>query len=256
MWNKLALACLLVCVAAANGNPVVFPAACTQPDPDIKNLRWNRYVADNFTILSIDDGQGRWLYDNVESVKSWCLTRWGLPDVKFGRECRIFCVPNQALLGKLFNIDRSTAETRRPDGLHAVWLTLDDRPARTVPVQLSNVVFAEFEDRYGLKPGSTRGMAQLNATPAEIRGVMARPAGDAFATDEDAARACLMLRKEFGQDKFHAYLKAGGPDAAVQVYGYKNSDEWNSAYKRFAADLARGIAAGKTPDSYLMIRAK
>ena len=64
----------------------------TAADADLEGLRWNRYTTDNFVILSIDNNQGRWLYQNVEKIKQLSLTRWGFPQTseEFTQECRIF----------------------------------------------------------------------------------------------------------------------------------------------------------------------
>ena len=67
-------------------SPVGVPAIT---DPVLKDLAWNRYATKSFVIMSIDDAQGKWMSDNLEVIKIWCLERWGFPDFQFTKECRV-----------------------------------------------------------------------------------------------------------------------------------------------------------------------
>src|SRR5580698_5192926 len=97
---------LLLSFVGANATAqteVILPTGSASiTDPDLKGLQWNRYVAGNFTIMSINDAQGKWLAENIEKIKAWCITRWGFPDFKFSKECRVMCVPSHQLMKKLF----------------------------------------------------------------------------------------------------------------------------------------------------------
>ena len=79
------------------------PAGQTAPtDPDLKNLVWNKWDTDNFTILSLDQSQGKYLHENIESMKTWILRRWGISEkLQFSAECKIMCVPTKELMKKL-----------------------------------------------------------------------------------------------------------------------------------------------------------
>ena len=91
-------------------SPVFVSPPIEVVDPEIKSLEWNRYVTKNFTILSIDNQKGKQLAETIDSLKSLSLTKWGFPDVKFTKECRVFCVPNYNLLKKLFNLNASKVQ--------------------------------------------------------------------------------------------------------------------------------------------------
>lgn len=155
---------------------IISPVGAAAPtDPALKDLAWNRYTTKSFVIMSIDDAQGKWMSGNMELVKSWCLERWGFPDFQFTKECRVFCVPNKALLKKLFNLDDSKAEIRQTNGkieISAMWLVLDDKPSRVIPPQLTKICFAEFEQKHNVTIPffAKNGMALLNGTIPDIRG--------------------------------------------------------------------------------------
>lgn len=272
---------------------LVYPTGWAVPtDPELKNLQWNRYTTPNFTILSIDDSQGKWLAANLEKIKTWCVTRWGFPDFKFSKECRVMCVPNKNLMKKLFNLTESRCEVRRnKDGgvdMTVMWLILDDKPAKTVPIQLSQVAFAEFENTHNVKFGwyARRGMSILNGTPQDIRqhlavlGNTVNRDSPVFVsekmftmTEEDYAKAkqedqmvfdsqavalCLMLRKEFGEAKMQGFMRLSSrnnPQSVLQaIYGFRSYQHFDASYARYMRDLTNDIARGKTPDLYLEIR--
>lgn len=279
---------------SATGQPELFyPTGATVPtDPELKNLQWNRYTTQNFTILSIDDGQGKWLATNLEKIKTWCVTRWGFPDFKLSKECRVMCIPNKNLMKKLFNLTESRYEVRRnKDGgvdMTILWLILDDKPAKTVPAQLSQVCFAEFETVHNVKLGwyAHRGMSLLNATPMEIRQQLAALGNsvnrdspvfvsqkmftmtedeyykakqeDQLVFDSQAVALCLMLRKEFGEAKMQGFMRLSSrnnPEAVLlSIYGFRGFQHFDGSYARYMRDLTNDIARGKTPDSYLEIR--
>lgn len=292
--KKFLLAMTLATFGLVGGNyadqpdGVVYPTGEAAPtDPELKDLQWNRYTTTNFTILSIDDGQGRWLAANMESIKMWCVTRWGFPDFKFTTECKVVCVPNRKLMKKLFNLTESKYEVRRKDGrveASAMWLILDDKPAMTIPVPLSHICFAEFQARHQVKMGcfAHHGMSLLNGTIPEIRariGTLATRMDSTSAekmlsiTEEDyvaltpAARGffdsqamvlCLLLRKEFGEAKMQGFLRMSSrnsPQAVLQkVYRFRDFRQFDESYSRYTGDLTREVLASRTPDSYLNIR--
>lgn len=276
---------------AQDKTELVYPYGAVPPtDPELKNLQWNRYTTENFTILSIDDGQGKWLHQNMEQIRKWCLSRWGFPDFKFTKECRVFCVPNKQLMKKLFNLQESRFEIRRKNGqieITAMWLVLDDKPAKVIPTPLTQICLAEFEARYGTSVGfwAKRGMSMLNGTVPEIRGHIQQLSGMVLKDqpmfvsqkmftmteeeyfkekaenqriyDQQAVALCLMLRKEFGEAKLQGFLrissKNNAEDVMRVVYGFQSFAHFDKSYFRYMRDLANDVNAGKTPDSYLEI---
>lgn len=239
-------------------------------------LVWNRYTTPNFTILSIEDSQGKWMSDNIESLKTWCFSRWGLPDIKFAKECRIFCVPNKALLKKLFDLDSSRVEFKDNE-IVVMWLVLNDKPIEVIPNYLSQAIFMEFESKYNLKLDfwAKRSMSLLNNSTDEIRGHLI----DLFRIirskhfslqeiismnennyknltvenkdiyDCQVLALTLMLRQEFGQYKFVYCLK----NKSLNVYGFKTLEDFNKSYFRYMKDLSVDVMKRKTPNSYLEI---
>lgn len=284
----------LAMVSAAFGQSPVSHYQLPQPynqeapsDPELKNLVWNKWDTENFTILSLDAGQGKYLHDNIEQMKAWVLARWGLPDVKFSAECRVLCVPNQQLMKKLFRLDQSHGEVRRnKDGkieLSVLWLVLDKKPAEVIPPSLTLVCLAELESR-NLNVGywAVRGMSVLNGTIPQIRSQLA-PLNGVITSDDkmyfsqklftmteedwkketvekrhlfdqEAAALCLLLRKEFGQDNLLKYLSTGGGEQNfANVYGFQSFQVFDSTLKSYMTNLAQDVAQNRTPNSYLQI---
>lgn len=284
----------LAMVSAAFGQDPVSHYQLPQPynqeapsDPELKNLVWNKWDTENFTILSLDAGQGKYLHDNIEQMKTWVLSRWGLPDVKFSAECRVLCVPNQQLMKKLFRLDQSHGEVRRnKDGkieLSVLWLVLDKKPAEVIPPSLTLVCLAELESR-NLKMDywTVRGMSLLNGTLPQIRSELAPLSGviaadnkiffsqKLFATteedwkklsveqrrlfDQESAALCLLLRKEFGQDNLLKFISTGGGEQNfASVYGFQSFQVFDSTLKSYMTNLAQDVAQNRTPNSYLQI---
>ena len=257
-----------------------------QDDQLLKDLAWHRYVTSNFTILSIDDDHGLWMKNNLDDIKVWCLTRWGLPDVKFSKECRIFCVPDSAMLNKLFNLNDSKVEIRRKDGLieiTAMWLALDDKPAKILPINLSQIIFAEFEqvNHFKFPIWSIKGMCQLNGLTSDIKVDLSSLSSsklfdlesilnlqeDQFLKlsldrqkvfSSQSAALCLLLRKEFGEVRLHSFLKtshhSGSKVATEKVLGFKAMDDFQKTYVRYVNGLSKDLQERVTPDSYLTIK--
>lgn len=260
-------------------------------DPDLKNMQWNRYTTENFTILSIDDIQGKWLAANIEGIKSWCITRWGFPDFKFTKECRVMCIPNRDVMKKLFNLTESRCEIRRKDGqieMTVLWLILDDKPSRSIPVQLTAVCMAEFESRHNVRMPwfAQRGTALLNSTLPEVRAHLAGLASDLTkgtpvfpcevmftmtqddyvkqtadsrrVFDHQSVALCLMLRKEFGEAKMQGFYRLSNKnkpeDVLKLVYRFNGFQHFDSSYGRYMRDLSKDIISNRTPDSYLEIK--
>lgn len=246
-----------------------------------EEMHWNRYVAGEFTVLSINDSQGNWLAKNVGNIKSWSLNRWGFPNFSLKRECRIFCVPNSAYMKKLFGISDSQVEER--EDVLVLWLVLNDKPQKVIPRYLTQLLFLEFQKEYKTNLGYwfIVGSSSLNTTTNEIRQNLSdislkklytaqeifELSSAAFNNlDEDGKKLyikqcmylCLMLRKEFGEAKFQGFLRycvlQDAETSLQSVYGYKNYSEFQSKYLRYIKDLNLDLQNNKTPDSYLEIQ--
>jgi hypothetical protein len=263
-------------------------AFCLPPPediPEIKGLVWNRYVTNNFTILSIEDEQGYWMKNNIEGIKSWCLGRWGLPDIKFSRECRVFCVPDSAMLKKLFDLDSSKFEVRRkgPDlEITAMWLALDDKPSKIIPSYLSQVALSEFEsiNKIKLPFWCKVGISRLNRGIPEIKSDLTSIDNDKLfdmstlmnTSEEQFSKLsaekmrvfssqsellCLFIRKEFGEVRLHSFMKenfrVGSDKSVTSVLGFTGHEDMERTYLRYVRRLSSDIKNNITPDSYLEI---
>lgn len=268
----------------------------TVADKDIQGKQWNRWTSGRFVVCSLNDAQAKFLHDNLDKIKEWELTRWGLADVPMSAECRLICVDDKQLYKKLFNIDQTKVEVRR-DGngrinLIVIFFLLDDKPARTVPGPLTEAVLAEYEQAQGAKFGwwAHRGMALLNGQISDIREHLAdlhqytsndqkmyfgrglltmtedqynkETAENRRLFDNCAMTLCLLLRKEFGQDKLLQFLVAKDPEAALRrIYGFESVDQFDASFKHYMIDLTSDVVGAHkdrpvTPDSYLQIRPK
>jgi len=271
----------------AQAQDLIYPYGASVPtDPDLKNLEWNRYTAESIVVLSIDDGQGKWLSENINKIRSWCLTRWGFPESNFTKECRVFCVPNKELLKKLFNLEQSKVELR--NDMTVIWVALDDKPAKIIPPLLTQICLAEFEAKHNVKIGwwFKRGASQLNGIVPDIRqsisglSDMLKSDQPIFVSekmftmteedylkesvenrkvfDQEAIALCIMLRKEFGEAKLQGYLRIASrnnsQDVLKVVYGFSGYGHFDKQYIRFMRDLTADVLNNKTPDSYLEIR--
>lgn len=273
---------------------IEYPHGVSAPaDNDLKDLVWNRYTTENFVILSIDNAQGKWLSQNIETIKKWCLSRWGFPENsrgKFTKECRVFCVPDKTLLKKLFSLEQSKVEARKKDGqldMTVMWLVLDDKPNKTIPTFLTQVCLAEFESSNNVSLGFwfKRGASLLNGTVPDVRqhivnlSEKVRKDMPMFTSekmftlteeeylketddtrrvfDQEAVALCIMLRKEFGEAKLQGFLRMSSKndpqDVLRVVYGFSGYSHFDKQYVRFMRDLTTDVVSGKTPDSYLEI---
>ena len=256
-------------------------------DPDLRNLVWNKWDTGNFTILSLDANQGKYLHANIEQMKKWVMTRWGFPDVKHSAECRVLCVPNKELMKKLFRLERSHGEVRRDKSgkitMSVLWLVLDQKPAEVIPPSLTLVCLAELENQ-GVKVGywATRGMSVLNGSLPQVRSQLAalnaNMASDQkvyfsqklfsmteeewkketpekrLLFDREAAALCLLLRKEYGQANLHKFMQSGGGEQNFnQIYGFRGYQEFDATLRRYMTNLSNDVSQNRTPDSYLQI---
>lgn len=257
---------------------------------ELEGLQWNRWTSKNFVVLSLNDTQAQYLHKHLESIKTWIFSRWGLYDINFSAPCKLICVDDPRLFEKLFKIGRTHVEIRKENGKikeSVIFLLITDDPAHTIPVPLSEVCYLEFEQQYqaNFSWAAIRGMAVLNGAIDQIRAYILelKPVVDSnqplyfskglleMTADQYAAESqekkhlydqcamafILMIRKEFGQEKLHAFLKTHteeGPVKALATLGFKGYDDFDMVFKRYLLDITREIANKKAPDSYLQIR--
>jgi len=160
--------------------------AAPRANSSIEGLSWHRWETNNFVILSIDEKQGRWLFDNIENIKAQLLSRWGLPNIDFPKReyvkgispepgCMILCVPNKEIMQKLWRRNKPFSEVREEDGkivLNFSVLLLEDGFSKSIHKEITPICLKELEHRIGGNFGfwAYRGIAGLNRSPAQIRG--------------------------------------------------------------------------------------
>lgn len=266
---------------------IEYPTGVSEPlDIRLKKLQWNRYVTQNFVILSIDNSQGLWLKDNIEKIKTWCLSRWGFVDSDYTKECRIFCVPDKKLLEDLFHTKSPKIEIRK--NLNILWLVLDDNPYRSINEYLTEICIKEYELSSNTNLGLwfKKGASQLARSTNEIKislllvlkkiknkeilyftdelftlketEYQTLNQKDKNLFDEQAMILCLFLRKEFGEAKLQGFLRISSnndiQDVLKMVYNFNGFSQFDKQYIRFMNDLVNDVRIGKTPNSYLEIK--
>lgn len=245
-----------------------------------EKMVWNRWTTKNFTILSISDSQGEFLHRNIENIKAWSLDRWGLPNVDFTKECRIFCAPDRATMLKLFNVEEPYAEIQQE--ITYLWLVLDGKPAEVIPSALTIISLHEYELRMKRKFNwwAIRGMANLNLTYSQIKSKILSsntstfsskrmfnmtqeewqkmPNNEKVAFDLQALGLCLLIRKEYGQNNFLCIATSDGSEQQVGYFlGFNDLgnvyNEFDSIYNRYIGYLIIDVKSGKTPNNYIQI---
>jgi hypothetical protein len=248
-------------------------------DEDYKNLQWNRYVLDNFTILSIDDKQGLWFYKNLKYVKNWCLNRWGISNYDLKEECRIMIVPDKKMFKRFFNLEKNHIEFREKDDkiqIIAVWLCLDDEKDQfnEIPKVLSFICFKDMMlNKKSNKKFLEVGISFLNQSNVTIKNCLKELNSfdldflnvddqkyNKFTEDEKnefdkkSALLCLMLKKEFGEFNFLklVFIKEKSLDSINKIYGFKD-DEFFYSSKRYFIDLKNSLKNETFSNRYLNI---
>lgn len=272
-------------------NPVELREVVDSAVPkEIEGLQWNRWTSKNFVVLSTTDAYAEYLNQHLELVKTWILARWGFFDIDFSVPCKVICVDDPTLFARLFKIKETKVEVRKDSQGKIketiIFLLANDTPSRALPAPLTEVIVAEFGEKYDSKFGwwTYRGMAILNGSVGQIRRSIASinshietndylyfsqglmettqeeymklSKDDQNLYDSSAALLCLMIRKEFGQDKFHQFLKesvSSPAQAFKKVLGFKSFDDFDKRFKKYMSDLSRDVTENKTPDLYLQI---
>ena len=255
---------------------------------EIEGLVWNRWTSKNFVVLAINNEYAKYLNEHLELVKTWTLTRWGLFDVDYSVQCKFICVDDPILFEKLFKLKKTKVEVRRDNQGRiketVIFLLTNDAPSQTVPSPVTEMSLAEFGQRYNAKFNwcTYRGMSLLNGSLDQIRTHISnikKPMetdqpiffGKSLLevtkeqyqkfTDEKkilfdsgSLLFCLMIRKEFGQDKFHHIMKDPNSEKALKIWlDFNSYNEFDPVFKRYITDLLRDISDNKTPNRYLQI---
>lgn len=246
----------------------------TSPDSD---MQWNRYSTDNFVILSISDKQGRWLYNNLEQIKYWCLSRWGISNYKLKNECRIMVVPNKDLFKKFFNLDKFHLEFRKngDSTITAIWLFLEEGNEEQIFNDLPKIISeACFKEIIKNKKFLEVGVSLLNESPNKIKNNLKDIKEinmDFFKKsledyekfnnlqksdfEKNSLLFCLMLKKEFGESKFLKLLLSDEKDALKninKIYQF-NDGELEHTFNRYFDDLKNAFKKDEVPNKYLKI---
>jgi hypothetical protein len=247
-----------------------------------KELQWNRYVTDNFEILSLDNPQGKYLCDNIEFIKTWISLRWGLRDLDFPTiqdkdgnslrvKCRVICVPSVDFYEKLFNRKTPVWRLELKNGVpeYSVWFISDGQKWNTkLPVFLTETILVNFEANTGtrLPLWCHRGMSVLNGRIEDIRAkltlvgsfdskltlTMAQDSydklseGQRLSFDAQAAFFCLWVKQEFGEKAFLDYLTGSitNSEYYLQYFGVKTYSDCDIKVRSYVGKLVN------SPDHY------
>lgn len=203
---------------------------------------------------------------------------------------KLWCVNDDKTFLEFYGIKDSEVDVRRDDKniiqTIEVFLLLNENFVKDVPIPLTEVVFTEFEQVHDFQMGfwAHRGMGLLNGTIPQIKeqlvDLSAKLTNDkviflskellnvkkseylAFDDakkalfDQEAMVLCLLLRKEFGQDRFHYFLYKSFklPEETLKVvYEFENYDQFDASFFRYAVELTNDVKSGKTPNQYLNI---
>lgn len=266
---------------------------CVAIPDKLKDKVWNRWTSKNFVVLSLNDKQAQYLHKYLEYVKSWSLIRWGFYDIDFAAECKIICVDDPELFREGFGIENTYVDLKYKDGKldkTIIYVLIDGDPAHTIPIPLTDVCVAEFSQKHSenFPFWFYRGSALLNGAIDQIkRGLMdfapviqdnhpmyfseglfsmtkeeyvKLDATKQRLYDQSAMLFCLLLRKEFGQDKLHWFIKksieSGGETALREVLKFKSVDDFDRTFKTYLIDLVTDVKNNETPDDYLQIKEK
>lgn len=241
-----------------------------------ENFTWNKWETENFIILSIEKDQGLSLKGIVESLKDQHSERWGLEKTGLKAKCKVVCVRDADMLKRFFGVDSPRAETRRDDSgkisTSAIWL--DFKRMQELP-SLVAFICASDDSLGDNKFYVQRGISLLSLPSERVKSELVQstklnfPEVSSFNSekwialtpqdralfDRKSALVCLMLRKEFGEERFLKFLRgAQDQDSIRSVYGFKDMSEFNGTLNRYSENLSKDIGEGITPDSYVTVK--
>lgn len=232
------------------------------PD-DLKGLAWNKWTTKNFIIISIDKDQGLYLKNNIEKIKSWLITRWGLEDLNFSSECKIVCVTNKNLLKRIFKLENSRFEIRKNDNneidLSVVWFSLEDYKKDMPFLEIMKICLAEYELEKKIPDFCNDGMSFLSQNYQDIKSQILENkdllSGSFIDKDQEKMSSvqsgvvCLMMRKEYGQENFLSFLK----NKNISCYGFDTEEKFDKTLTRFSKNLIEDLENNVTPKEYIEV---
>jgi len=247
-------------------------------DEAYKNLQWNRYTTKNFTVISIDNKDGQWLFNNLDALKQKCINKWGITNIDFSAECRIMIVNDKDLFKKFFNLSEPRIEIRKKDNktdIIGVWLCLVDKDYEDLEKVISEICFKDMLDKKERsKKFLEEGISLLSQPANKIKNLIDEGLTFDFSflnkNEEDYKKMsenekrnfsansltlCLMLRKEFGERKFLKLMFSKGDilSQIIEIYGYKNKEDFEKTFKRYCLDLKDSIKKSDSVDRYFKI---
>lgn len=237
----------------------------------IEGLVWNKWDTKNFIVLSLDKGQGLFVKNSIERVRLDFLDAWGLPSSDLPFQCKLICVPDKAMLRKLFSIDSPRFEAGRESEKNcAIWIDYDELDA--LP---SLIAAMSASDRaLDASPLLGRGLTVLSESVDKTRSLVvdvgevdsksvfnmtkekfaSLPKKDQDLFDRQSALICLLLRKEFGRKKFSKFVaNSHGDSSIVSVFGFDGVEDFGRTLSRYSDNLSKDIKGGSAPDHYLTV---
>jgi hypothetical protein len=244
-------------------------------------------VNGKFTVLSIDDKQGKWLNENLERIALWCSNRINVYDYKPTKEFRIFCVPDKSTLKRLFDVSSTTCEYR--NDVCVLWVSFDESPQINLYPHLTDLIISDYAAKEGLNFDFWlhKGLCEFNAdtgyllnsfvgikslidSKKSIFGLSYILNMDEYKYNNEkedrkrlfcnqSAILIYMLRKEFGEDKFRYFCnlksnKSKSFDSCLkEVYGFNSISDFESNYLRYMLDLTSNAKANKIPTTYFEV---
>lgn len=261
-------------------------------DPIIENLKWNRWTNGEFVILGLNDGQARYLAENIDYIKRWIYHRWGFDNYNLVTECRIVCVDDKEWFEKFFNIDKSRSEIRydeqgKPE-LMVIFYCLDDIPSKTIPGPLTHMCLLNMDaiHDYTTPIWFLVGSQELNKSLPYIKdkmvelgsllsnndplyfsqGLMEITYEEYFKLSEEdrkkfdlsAMAFLLMIRQEFGQQKTLDFYKEcalgkNAEETLKNIFDFQNYDVVDKYFKKYMIKTIDGLKDGKITEKYLQI---
>jgi hypothetical protein len=263
--------CLIICLilfdTRADDISVPFPdqsrsvqkTKAEVPD-DLKGLVWNKWSTKNFIIISIDKSQGVYLKNNIEKVKTWLVTRWGLDDFDFSGDCKIVCVSNKNLLKRIFKLDNPKFEVRKNNDkieLCAIWFSLEDYQKDMPLFELMKICLAQKEtysknDLSFCNDGIcflSQNFEVIKQTILENENSLSKIEFGDKMNEVQSGVVCLLMRKEYGQENFLKYLV----DKNLSCYGFDDQTKFASVLSRYCKNLIEDLKNNKTPKDYIKI---
>lgn len=246
-------------------------------EDEYKNLQWNRYTTKNFTVISIDNREGEWLSANLDRIKEDCTKKWGIINSTLSSECRIMVVNNKNLFKKFFNLSEPKVEFRKKDDktdIIGVWLCIENNDRKDLNKVISQICFQDMLDKKkSSKKFLEQGIAILSQNTDQIMETLKDVSSDISflnkseedykkLSEEDkkkfeisSAAFCLMLKKEFGENKFLRLMFSKGDhlNQIIDIYQYKDKEEVQKVFNRFCSDLKNSIQKNSINNRYFKV---